>query len=76
MELACFLSKAEREQRRVNKAIEDSIRRTSKDNKREMKLLLLGKLFPYIYLTHAHGVHITLAYIDWMTPSLYENHIC
>ncbi|CAK8681908.1 unnamed protein product [Clavelina lepadiformis] len=42
MELACFLSKVEREQRRVNKAIEDTIRRTSKDNKREMKLLLLG----------------------------------
>ena len=41
---ACCLSEEAKEARRINDEIERQLRRDKKDNRREFKLLLLGKL--------------------------------
>lgn len=42
--MACCLSKEAQEQKRINAEIERQLRRDKRDARRELKLLLLGKL--------------------------------
>ena len=52
--MACCLSEEQQEQKRINAEIERQLRKDKRDARRELKLLLLGKLklyLLYIYLT-------------------------
>lgn len=42
--MACCLSEEAKEARRINDEIERQLRRDKRDSRRELKLLLLGKL--------------------------------
>ena len=43
--MACCLSEEAKEQKRINQEIEKQLRKDKRDARRELKLLLLGKLF-------------------------------
>lgn len=45
--MECCLSEEAKEQKRINQEIERQLRRDKRDARRELKLLLLGKLFNY-----------------------------
>ena len=42
--MACCLSEEQKEQKRINAEIERQLRKDKRDARRELKLLLLGKL--------------------------------
>lgn len=42
--MACFLSEEQRAQNRINKEIEKQLKKDRKEQSREIKLLLLGKI--------------------------------
>ena len=45
--MACCLSDEAKEQKRINQEIEKQLRKDRRDARRELKLLLLGKLVEY-----------------------------
>ena len=46
----CCYSPEERENKRINAEIERQLRKDKRDARRELKLLLLGKRYKYLYL--------------------------
>ena len=46
--MACCLSEEQQEQKRINAEIERQLRKDKRDARRELKLLLLGKLNFYL----------------------------
>lgn len=49
--MECCLSEEAKEQKRINQEIERQLRRDKRDARRELKLLLLGKLRPLLQCT-------------------------
>lgn len=47
--MECCLSEEAKEQKRINQEIERQLRRDKRDARRELKLLLLGKLISYYF---------------------------
>lgn len=48
--MECCLSEEAKEQKRINQEIERQLRRDKRDARRELKLLLLGKLISYLFI--------------------------
>lgn len=48
--MACCLSEEAREQKRINQEIEKQLQRDKRNARRELKLLLLGKKFFFIFI--------------------------
>lgn len=49
--MECCLSEEAKEQKRINQEIERQLRRDKRDARRELKLLLLGKLLVFLSFT-------------------------
>lgn len=47
--MACCLSEEAKEQKRINQEIEKQLRKDKRDARRELKLLLLGKMLTHDY---------------------------
>lgn len=56
--MSCFVGEEEKLQQRISREIERQLTRDKKEANKEIKLLLLGKLFSHLYICVIAGIFV------------------
>ena len=62
--MACCLSEEQQEQKRINAEIERQLRKDKRDARRELKLLLLGKILFFVVEKKVEGRWTAERYLE------------